>query len=66
MEISLAKPLSDKRKQAQMKREQRKSYDPPTIEPRIPMNNRPPKGDDRLLPTARPGPSQRPTDGFSQ
>jgi hypothetical protein len=29
MEISLAKPLSDKRKQAQVKREQRKTFDPP-------------------------------------
>ena len=29
MEINLAKPLSDKRKQAQVKREQRKQFDPP-------------------------------------
>ncbi len=29
MEISLAKPLSDKRKQAQVKREQRNPFDPP-------------------------------------
>jgi hypothetical protein len=29
MEISLAKPLSDKRKQAQTKREQRRQFDPP-------------------------------------
>jgi len=29
MEISLAKPLNDKRKQAQVKREQRKQYDQP-------------------------------------
>ncbi|CAF0922874.1 unnamed protein product [Rotaria sp. Silwood1] len=29
MEISLAKPLSDKRKHAQSKREQRKTFDPP-------------------------------------
>ena len=28
MEISLAKPLSDKRKQAQVKREQRKHHEP--------------------------------------
>ena len=28
MEISLAKPLSDKRKQAQVKREQRKHFEP--------------------------------------
>ncbi|CAF3878664.1 unnamed protein product [Rotaria sordida] len=30
IEVSLAKPLSDKRKQAQSKREQRKPFDPPT------------------------------------
>ena len=30
MEISLAKPLNDNRKQAQMKREQRKQFEPPT------------------------------------
>jgi hypothetical protein len=29
MEISLAKPLNDKRKQAQVKREQRSQFDPP-------------------------------------
>jgi hypothetical protein len=29
IEVSLAKPLSDKRKQAQVKREQRRSFDPP-------------------------------------
>lgn len=29
IEVSLAKPLSDKRKQAQVKREQRKPNDPP-------------------------------------
>ncbi len=29
IEVSLAKPLSDKRKQAQAKREQRKPFDPP-------------------------------------
>ena len=28
MEISLAKPLSDKRKQAQVKREQRRQFEP--------------------------------------
>jgi hypothetical protein len=29
MDISLAKPLSDKRKQAHVKREQRKQFEPP-------------------------------------
>jgi hypothetical protein len=33
MEISLAKPLNDKRKQAQVKREQRKQFDPPFHSP---------------------------------
>lgn len=43
IEVSLAKPLSDKRKQAQAKREQRKPYDPP-FNPRNSAGDAPPSG----------------------
>lgn len=72
MEISLAKPLSDKRKQAQAKREQRKGGDAP-FNPRDDIgSNNPPVG-----PSSRPmqggfgknqsrGPMNPPDDSFSK
>ncbi len=43
IEVSLAKPLSDKRKQAQVKREQRKPFDPP-FNSRSSFSDTPPGG----------------------
>ena len=47
IEVSLAKPLSDKRKQAQVKREQRKPHDAPINQRNnygYSFNNAPPSG----------------------
>ena len=64
MEISLAKPLSDKRKQAQMKREQRKQFDPPS-DIQAEMHSGPPPAAFRN-PPQRGGHSHRPADSFGE
>jgi hypothetical protein len=75
MEISLAKPLSDKRKQAQSKREQRGQFDPP-FNSRGGFDDNPPRGN-RDRPSSGgfgnnsqrggggSGPMHRPNDPFS-
>ena len=62
MEISLAKPMSDKRKQAQMKREQRKQFDPTmNARPDVPVG--PPASGFGQKPQRR-GAMNRPPDAF--
>jgi hypothetical protein len=66
MEVSLAKPMSDKRKQAQMKREQRKQTDP-IVDSRNDFNS------GKSIPknnfghsSYRDGPAHRPIDSFRE
>ena len=66
MEVSLAKPMSDKRKQAQMKREQRKQFEPP-MDPRTDVIHGPPPPSAFVNhPPSRSGPMHRPIDAFGK